>query len=194
MNRKQLLRRGTVLGLGFFALAGCGGTDAVIQDPDVASVEQGLNVATNGGFEANAIGNFNYVQLNAGSTALPPWTITGSIKVLKNPYKVPAGGVQSIDLNGSSAGSVTQYVPTVVGGGYTLSFYVSNSPGCTTVSRSMDIAYDTRTASTSNASATWSLRTYTFNATTTSTLIKLTSTSGGVGCGLAIDNLTVNGP
>ena len=117
MNRNQLLRRGVVLGLGFFALVGCGGTDAVIQDPDVASVEQGINVATNGGFEANAIGNFNYVQLNAGSTALPPWTITGSIKVMKNSYKLPAGGVQSIDLNGSSAGSITQYVPTVVGGG-----------------------------------------------------------------------------
>lgn len=195
MNRMQLLRRGTVLGLGIFALAGCGGPDAVIQDPDVATVEQGINVASNGSFETNAIGNFNYVTLSAGSTALPPWTIGGAgIKVMKSPYKAPVAGLQTIDLNSSNAGSISQYVPTVVGAGYTLSFAVSNSPTCVGVSRSMDIIYDTRTASTSSTSGSWSPRSYTFNATTTSTLIKLTSTSGGATCGLAIDNLTVNGP
>ena len=196
MNRKQLLRRGTVLGLGFFALAGCGGPDAVIQDPDVATVEQGINVASNGSFETNAIGNFNLVVLEAGSTALPPWIIGGAgIKVMKSPYKTPVEGLQTIDLVGEEgAGSIVQYVPTVVGAAYILSFSLSNSPGCVGLPRSVNVLYDTLTASTSSTGSSWSYRTYRFKATTSSTLIKLTSTSGGATCGLAIDNLTVNGP
>jgi hypothetical protein len=193
MNHKQWLRRG--VGLGLFALVGCGGPDAnVVNEPDLGNVEQGIVVSTNGDFENNNIGASNYVILSAGSTALPGWTVTSGIKVMKNTYKSTVSGVQSIDLNGYGAGSIEQYVPTVVGGGYTLTFYVSNSPNCVGVSRSMQVAYDTRTASTSNTTASWSIRTYTFNATTTSSLIRLTSTSGGVGCGLAVDALTVTGP
>ncbi|MBN8467777.1 DUF642 domain-containing protein [Corallococcus exiguus] len=194
MNGKQVLRRGAVVGFGFFALMGCGGPDAVIQEPEFGNVEQGILVSTNGSFENNAIGNFNYVVLNAGSTALPGWTITAGIKVMKNTYKTPQNGVQSIDLNGLGAGSLYQDVPTVVGGGYTVTFYVSNSPACATVSRSATINYGPSSASFSNASASWGLRTYVFNATSTTSRITLTSTSGGVGCGLAIDNLQVNGP
>ncbi|NOK17681.1 DUF642 domain-containing protein [Corallococcus carmarthensis] len=194
MNGKQMLRRGAVLGFGFIALAGCGGPDAVINDPELGNVEQGILVSTNGSFELNSIGASNYVVLSAGSTALPGWTITAGIKVMKNTYKTPQNGVQSIDLNGLGAGSLYQDVPTVVGGGYTVTFYVSNSPNCATVSRSATINYGPSSASFSNASASWGLRTYVFNATSTTSRITLTSTSGGVGCGLAIDNLQVNGP
>ncbi|RKI42040.1 DUF642 domain-containing protein [Corallococcus sp. AB049A] len=194
MNGKKVLRCSAVVGFGFFALTACGGPDAVIQEPELGNVEQGINVASNGSFENNAIGNFNYVVLNAGSTALPGWTITSGIKVMKNTYKTPQNGVQSIDLNGLGAGSLYQDVPTVVGAGYTVSFYVSNSPACATVSRSATINYGPSSASFSNASASWSARSYVFNATSTTSRIQLTSTSGGVGCGLAIDNLQVNGP
>ncbi|RKH48618.1 DUF642 domain-containing protein [Corallococcus llansteffanensis] len=192
----QLLRRGAVLGLGFFALGGCGGTDAVIHDPDVASVEQGLNVASNGSFETNSIGNSNLVVLEAGSTALPPWIIGGAgIKVMKSPYTTPVHGLQTIDLNGEDgAGSIVQYVPTVVGTFYSLSFSFSHGPGCVGLSRSINVLYDTSTASASSMGSSWNSRTYSFKATTTATLIKLTSTSSGGGCVAAIDNLTVYGP
>ncbi|GMT98861.1 hypothetical protein KH5H1_29800 [Corallococcus caeni] len=193
MNRKHVLRCSAVAGFGFFALAGCGGPDAVINDPELGNVEQGINVATNGSFETNAIAS-NYVVLSAGSTALPGWTITSGIKVMRSPYKAAQNGLQSIDLNGLGAGSLYQDVPTVVGAGYTVTFYLSNSPNCATVSRSATINYGPSSASFSNASASWSLRTYVFNATSTTSRIQLTSTSGGVGCGLAIDNLQVNGP
>ncbi|MBN8232050.1 DUF642 domain-containing protein [Corallococcus macrosporus] len=193
MNRKHVLRCSAVVGFGFFALAGCGGPDAVIQEPELGNVEQGINVATNGSFESNAIAS-NYVVLSAGSTALPGWTITSGIKVMRSPYKTAQNGSQSIDLNGLGAGSLYQDVPTVVGAGYTVTFYLSNSPACATVSRSATINYGPSSASFSNASASWSLRTYVFNATSTTSRIQLTSTSGGVGCGLAIDNLQVNGP
>jgi choice-of-anchor C domain-containing protein len=196
MNHKQWLRRGVGLGLGLFALAGCGGPDAnVINDPELGNVAQGVNVASNGSFEFNSAGPVNYVVLSPGSTALPGWSISGGgVKVMTNSYKTPYAGTQSIDLNGYGAGVIEQYVPTVVGGGYTLSFAISNSPNCVGASRSVQVAYDTRTASTSNTSGGWSTRSYVFNATTTSTLIRFTSTSGGVTCGIALDNVAVNGP
>ncbi|WP_338864715.1 hypothetical protein [Myxococcus stipitatus] len=49
-------------------------------------------------------------------------------------------------------------------------------------------------ASVSNSLPGWTVRTFAFTATTSSTLIKLESTSGGVSCGLAIDDFTVDGP
>ncbi|MBN9684923.1 MULTISPECIES: DUF642 domain-containing protein [unclassified Corallococcus] len=128
MNGKQVLRRSAVVGFGIFALMGCGGPDAVIHEPELGNVEQGINVATNGSFENNAIGNFNDVVLNAGSTALPGWTITSGIKVMKNTYKTPQNGVQSIDLNGLGAGSLYQDVPTVVGAGYAIDNLQVNGP------------------------------------------------------------------
>ncbi|NOK39733.1 DUF642 domain-containing protein [Corallococcus exercitus] len=196
MNRKHVLRCSAVVGFGFFALAGCGGPDAVINDPELGKAEQGITVSTNGSFETNSIGASNYVVLSAGSTALPGWTITSGIKVMKSTYKAAQNGVQSIDLNGLGAGSLYQDVPTVVGGGYTLTFWVSNSPNCTTVSRSATVNYGPSSASISNASGTWGSfpRTYVFNATSTTSRIQFTSTSGGVSCGLAIDNVTVTGP
>ncbi|NNB99543.1 hypothetical protein HI113_37225 [Corallococcus exiguus] len=87
MNGNHMLRLGTPVGFGLFTLAGCGGPDAARTEPELSSVEQGINVATNGSFETHAIGSSNYVILNAGSTALPGWTITSAIKVMKSSYK-----------------------------------------------------------------------------------------------------------
>jgi hypothetical protein len=82
----------------------------------------------------------------------------------------------------------------VVGAGYAVKFYVANSPGCTTMNRSATLTYGPSTASFSNSLPGWTARTYVFNATSTSSLIKLESTSGGVTCGLSIDDVTVTGP
>lgn len=192
MNVKRIIRGGAVLGL---MLAGCGGPQT--EEPasaELGSTEQGLQVVTNSGFEAAPGGVYNYTILSAGATTLTNWTIGGSIKVMNSTYKTPNSGTKSVDLNGYGAGSIEQMVPTVVGAGYTLKFYVANSPGCTGVSRSANITYGPSSASISNTLAGWTARTYVFNATSTSSLIKIESTSGGVGCGLAIDDVTVTGP
>ena len=197
MNLKQIIRGSTVVGLGLgFALTGCGGVEPgdASEAAELGSTEQGINVVTNSGFEAAPAGVYNYTILSTGATTLTNWTIGSSIKVMHSTYKTPHGGTKSIDLNGYGAGSVSQTIPTVVGAGYTVRFYVSNSPNCVGVSRSAKLTYGPSTASFSNTSGSWSLRTYVFNATSTSTLIKLESTSGGVSCGLAIDDLTVDGP
>lgn len=192
MNR--IIRKGAVLGVGV-ALVGCGPMEPnEAMSPGMETVEQGLEVATNGSFEAAPAGTYNYTILSSSSTTLTNWTIGGSIKVMNNSYKVPAHGTKSIDLNGNGAGSVSQMVPTVVGAGYTVRFAVANSPNCATSWRYATVTYGPSSASISNANAGWSYRSYVFNATSTSSLIKFESTSTGQTCGLAIDDITVTGP
>jgi hypothetical protein len=196
MNGSHLSRRAAVAGLGLFALAGCGGPDASNNGPELGTVEQGINVATNGSFETNAIGASNFVVLNPGSNALPGWTITSSIKVMKSPYKAAQDGVQSIDLNGVDAGSLYQDVPTVIGTSYSVTFWTSVSPACATVTRSATLNIGTSSSKFSAVSGAWGSypRTYGFTATSDVTRIRFTSTSTGVNCGLAIDNFQVKGP
>lgn len=193
---KRIIRSAAVVGLGLgLVLMGCGGQELTeTASPEMGTVEQGLVVSTNGSFEAAPAGSYNYTILSAGATTLTNWTIGGSIKVMHSTYKTAAQGTKSVDLNGYGAGSVEQMVPTVVGGGYTVRFAVANSPGCTGVSRSATLTYGPSTASFSNTLAGWTYRSYVFNATSTSSLIKFASTSGGVSCGLAIDDITVTGP
>ena len=192
----RIIRKSAVLGLGLgLSLVGCGPMDpSEAANPELASVEQGVNVETNGSFELAPGGVYNFTILTAGSTALPGWTIGGGIKVMNSSYKTAAQGTKSVDLNGNGAGSVSQMVPTVVGAGYTVRFALANSPNCATSWRYGTVTYGPSSASISNASGTWAYRTYTFNATSTSSLIKFESTSTGVACGLAIDNVTVTGP
>jgi choice-of-anchor C domain-containing protein len=200
MNLKRIIRGGAVLGLGLgFTLTGCGGVEPHVEPgetatPELGTAEQGLNVLVNGSFESAPAGVYNYQILSTGSTALPNWTIGGSIKVMNSSYKTAASGTKSVDLNGNGAGSISQMVPTVVGAGYTVRFAVANSPNCATTWRYATVTYGPSTASISNASGTWAYRSYVFNATDTSSLIKFESTSTGVACGLAIDNITVDGP
>ncbi len=200
MNRKghinvnRVIGKRAVLGVGLTLLA-CGPMEPTVAgEPELSSVQQGLNVEINGSFESAPAGVYNYTTLYAGSTALPGWTIGGGIKVMNSSYKTAAQGTKSVDLNGNGAGSVSQMVPTVVGAGYTVRFALANSPNCATTWRYGTVTYGPSSASISNASGTWSYRSYTFNATSTSSLIKFESTSTGVACGLAIDNVTVTGP
>ncbi|MCP3140802.1 DUF642 domain-containing protein [Pyxidicoccus xibeiensis] len=195
MQLRHIIRGSVVMGMGL-ALAACGGPQTEEAGaPELGSTEQGLQHITNTGFEAAPSGSYNWVDLTSGATSLTNWTVGGSIRVMSNSYKTPNSGTKSVSLNGSyGAGSISQTIPTVVGSGYTVRFWVANSPGCTGISRSAKLTYGPSTASFSNTLAGWTQRTYVFNATSTSSLIKLESTSGGVTCGLAIDDVTVDGP
>ncbi len=195
MNLKRIFGIGAVAGL---VLAGCGGVEPTVEadEPQLGSTEQGLQVVTNSGFEAAPSGVYNYQSLSAGSTALTNWTIGGSggIKVMNSSYKTAAQGTKSVDLNGQyGPGNISQMVPTVVGSGYTVRFAIANGPNCGGQWRYGTVTYGPSSASISNSNAGWTYRSYVFNATSTSSLIKFESTSSG-GCGIAIDDVTVTGP
>ncbi|CAM3092193.1 DUF642 domain-containing protein [Corallococcus soli] len=193
MHMMNWIRGGVALGLGL-VLAGCGGPESQEADaPELGAVQQGINKVTNSGFEAAPSGSYNYTVLTSSATTLTNWTVGGSIKVMHSTYKTPNSGTKSVDLNGYGAGSIEQTIATVPGNGYTVRFYVALPPSCTGT-RNATLTYGPSTASVSNSLPGWTLRTYVFTATTSSTLIKLQSTSTGSSCGLAIDDLTVDGP
>ncbi|WP_224244196.1 DUF642 domain-containing protein [Hyalangium gracile] len=194
MNR--IIGKAAALGVGM-ALTGCGPMDASeATGPGLETLEQGLQVVTNNSFEAAPSGSYNYQDLSPGSTALTNWTIggAGGVKVMNSSYKTAAQGTKSVDLNSSyGPGNVSQLVPTVVGAGYTLRFAIANGPNCGSQWRYGTVTYGPSSASISNSLPGWTYRTYVFNATSTSSLIKFESTSSG-GCGIAIDDVTVTGP
>jgi choice-of-anchor C domain-containing protein len=197
MNSKRIIRCGLAVGMGLsLVMAGCGQEQGESSAPEELSTQaQALNVVTNGSFEQQSIGFSNFLNLSAGNTQLTGWTVTGGIKHMHSRYKATANGMQCIDLNGSyGAGAISQTVPTVPGSGYTVRFAISNSPNCATTWRYGTLTFGTQSVSLSNASGAWQYRSYVFNATSSSTVIKLESTSTGVNCGLTIDDLTITGP
>ena len=190
----RIIGKAAALGVGI-ALVGCGPMDPNdAMGPELESLEQGLQVVTNSSFEAAPAGVYNYQNLSTGSTALTNWTIGGGIKVMNSSYKSAAQGTKSVDLNSSyGPGNISQMVPTVVGAGYTVRFAIANGATCGGQWRYGTVTYGPSSASLSNSNAGWTYRSYVFNATSTSSLIKFESTSSG-GCGIAIDDVTVTGP
>ncbi len=88
------------------------------------------NLIVNGGFESPGGG---FATLYTGSTALAPWEISGSVELIPNgvgPTSWPAHeGDYSLDLAGTSNGTIQQSFATVPGKQYTLTFQYGNNWG-----------------------------------------------------------------
>ena len=80
----------------------------------------------NGGFELPDISGTFQPQSPPGT--LGNWTVTAGSIDLINSYWQPAEGGQSIDLNGLSAGTISQAFDTVIGATYSVTFALSGSP------------------------------------------------------------------
>lgn len=90
-----------------------------------ASTASAQNLLTNGSFEQPPVGG-NFDTYNAG-TGITGWTINSGSVDLIHYYWQAHDGVQSIDMNGNSPAVLSQYVPTMVGGSYTLSFWMAGN-------------------------------------------------------------------
>jgi len=87
---------------------------------------QAANLVSNGGMEVPAIAPGTILTFYAGQT-FGGWTVSaGSIDVVHGWQN--AEGLQSIDLSGSSQGTIYQDVPTVAGRTYDLSFAMASDP------------------------------------------------------------------
>ena len=87
----------------------------------------GAQIVTNGGFEDPV-----------ASTAITPtfvvpgWTASsGNFEIITTGLWQPHSGSQSIDLNGTSVGTIFQDLATAVGSTYQLSFWYAGNPGTT---------------------------------------------------------------
>jgi choice-of-anchor C domain-containing protein len=166
-----------------------------------------VNLISNGSFEFGtndaAFGGFSTIP---GSASINSWLVGGSVDWI-NGYWQAQSGTHSVDLNGTSIGSLQQTIATVAGQAYALTFYVSanpdNIPNPGSDSRtllasaggaSMSFGYTAFVPPNSRSEMNWDLRTFNFVATGESTLISFASTTPEGNCcyGIALDNVAVS--
>src|SRR5689334_19065425 len=88
-----------------------------------------VNFLTNGSFEVPVLSGTDS-NFAAPSTAITGWTVTGgSVDINHNSsiFGTADTGVQMLDINGRTNGTITQSFTTVPGNSYLLSFAYSNN-------------------------------------------------------------------
>jgi hypothetical protein len=105
------------------------------------------NLVDNGGFESPAIGPNTFVEI-APPAILTDWSIElGTIDLVSEPYWGAPEGDQVLDIDGtdgaSTAGTISQDVPTSEGIAYKLGFQYSGNPDCGDIGDvSMDVYWN----------------------------------------------------
>lgn len=155
----------------------------------------------NGSFELGiSIPDNNIIQLNAvDSTSLTGWTVvSGSIDYVGSSRWQAGDGSRSLDMNGSSAGTIEQIVAGFTPGqSYQLSFLMAaNTEGGPTIkslqasigSTSQTFTFDGTGHSDANMG--WSERTMDFTATSTSMTLDFTGLQNSI-YGAALDAVAI---
>jgi len=165
-----------------------------------------FNLVNDGGFEAPSVGG-PFTSYNAGDT-FGGWHVDSGGIDLINKYWTSEEGVQSVDMNGTTPGAISQTVNGLsVGHAYQLSFWLAGNPtggptiktlqtslgGSVLGTNTFDITGKTYTA------MGWTEYTYDFTAANTSTNLAFQSlstdpcspVSGASACGPALDNVSI---
>jgi choice-of-anchor C domain-containing protein len=156
--------------------------------------------ASNGSFEDGTFTGNPFDTLVPGSTALAGWTIeSGSIDWIGS-YWTASQGSRSIDLTGFDAGAISQTLTTTIGNTYVVTFDLSGNPAGPPTIKTLTVGatgapttgytFDTLAAGNTLDDMKWVSQTYTFLATSTSSVLTFTSTTAGF-YGPALDNVTV---
>ncbi|MFM7561565.1 MAG: choice-of-anchor C family protein, partial [Planctomycetota bacterium] len=176
---------------------GLAGDDVILGGPNIVTDGQFLLGTVSGSFQ----------QYNSGST-FGGWNVTaGNVKLVSTYWQNSPTGGRSVDLDGTSPGTISQTISTVVGNTYSVRFLMSASGngaiGAVTKALKVSAAgtsYDAVVTTTSAHSTTnmeWYVKTFDFVALGSSTTLtfKSLSTSGAQGAVLAdvtVANLTAN--
>jgi choice-of-anchor C domain-containing protein len=184
----------------------------------VASLALAASALAAGAFQNGSFENLNgtYVDngnpplyigfqtLGTGSMAIPGWTVGGAGIDWISTYWNAELGSYSIDLNATSAGSISQTFDTVAGATYFVGFWLSGNPVCGSGTKTLYV--DTGGASTPypyQVTTTYTLtdvppfaityvdRGYTFTASGTSTTLTFTGDPSAGACGPVLDNVSV---
>ncbi len=166
------------------------------------SLRVGLNVVSNGGFEDPAIQHTaTFDTYGSQSSQLTGWDVTtGSIDHIGE-YWHAAEGDQSVDLDGSAAGTITQTVPTVPNQAYRVAFqYSANGDRPAAQAKpKMIVKADGTSLGTfdhgfaaANPNINWAAGEASFVATGTSTVLSFVSDDDAASpWGIALDAITV---
>lgn len=161
----------------------------------------GANAASivNGSFEEGTNPG-SFTTLGTGSTAIAGWTVSaGSVDYIGS-YWTASDGVRSVDLAGSSVGTLAQTLNDLTAAKrYVVSFDIARNPDGGTTPRtgtfsaggqSFEFAYTDATSTRANMN--WERVSYVFQATGTSSTISFSSdASAGCCWGPALDNVTI---
>jgi choice-of-anchor C domain-containing protein len=174
--------------------AGAGSTSSTRSEP---------NLLVNGSFEEgpepDAAGP-GFTPYEAGSTAIPGWTVTrGSVDYI-GPYWQHADGRRSIDLNGNEPGAIAQTFRTRMGATYRVTFSLAgnncgDSGGLKTLvvraaGREQDFDFDA--TGRTYADMGWIVRSWEFTAEADETTLEFSSTTETPqACGPALDRVSV---
>jgi choice-of-anchor C domain-containing protein len=151
----------------------------------------------NGGFESPIVGG-NFQTLGAGSNGLDGWTIGGSGVDHIGSYWQPAEGNQSLDMNATGPGSISQELHGfTIGQEYAVTFSLAANPEVGPTVKNLEVTignYDgffgALTTGHSFSNMGWLATTFTFIANANDlTLSFLSGTSGAAGP--ALDNISV---
>jgi choice-of-anchor C domain-containing protein len=156
--------------------------------------------ASNGSFEVGTFTTDPFDTLVPGSTALTGWTVeSGSIDWIGS-YWPASQGSRSIDLTGFNAGAISQTLTTTIGNTYIVTFDLSGNPAGPPTTKTLTVGatgapttaytFDTAAAGNTLTDMNWAPQTYSFLATSTSSVLTFTSTTDGF-WGPALDNVTV---
>jgi len=164
-----------------------------------AGSTQAFTGAANGSFETGTyIDGGGFQQLDAPNASIDGWSVdSGSVDWVGTYWPAPDGGM-SLDLSGTSAGSISQTFDTTIGNTYTVAFLLSGNPEGPAELKTVDVSatggtptsYSHDTTGSDLATMVWTPETYEFLATSASTTISFVSTNDSP-WGPALDNVVV---
>lgn len=173
-----------------FMLLSCG--DPVMNDEDsLGQVQQRVYEFER--FENGPVSTGSFVTLNAGSTALPGWTISrGGVDYISTFWQ-SAEGQRSIDLNALSPGSISACVLGKPGEFYTISFRMAGNTEAPPAVKRMSVEangyyqeYEFDTTGRSTTAMGWTQYFFTYRASALTTTLTFSSLTNGTG-GPALD-------
>jgi choice-of-anchor C domain-containing protein len=173
---------------------------ALVASMSLAGSTFAFTGATNGSFEEGTFSGAAFDTLTPGSTALTGWTVdSGSIDWIGT-YWTASNGSKSIDLNGFDTGAISQILATTIGNTYVVTFDLSGNPVGLPTTKTLNLVatggpttgytFDTLAAGNTQTDMKWAPQTYSFFATSSSTVLTFTSTVAGE-FGPALDNVVV---
>jgi choice-of-anchor C domain-containing protein len=156
--------------------------------------------ASNGSFETGTFDAQAFDTLSAGSTAITDWTVDSGTIDWIGTYWTASNGSRSIDLNGFDAGTISQTLATTIGNTYVVTFDLSGNPVNLPTTKTLNVVatggptvgytYDTLAQGNTQTDMKWVPQTYSFFATSSSTVLSFASTTAGA-FGPALDNVAV---
>jgi choice-of-anchor C domain-containing protein len=158
------------------------------------------NLVGNGGFESPKLtGGFS--EFFSGQTIGGAWHVdSGSADVVYTTTLAAAKGHQSLDLDGSSAGAISQVIHTAAGSAYKVAFKLAGNPLCSPIVKTLSVRWNGSeighftfdTTGKTPASMGWVGRSAVGHATAaTSTLAFVSLDSPAPGCGPELDAVKV---